>query len=67
MTANIEVLVLWNKIRLALKKNRDFIFFSSEDPSSCNYKFNNALQALAESGIEADETYCFFDAIFEIN
>ena len=60
--ANIQTILLWNKIRAVIDKHQSELFDQ-------NQTFNTQLAAaiLTHSSIEAEDTYCFFDMIFEIS
>ena len=58
VTCNVPTLVLWNKIRLELSKNREDIFdFGSKN----TLNMYRAVKTLENAGIQAEETFCFFD------
>lgn len=63
VTATVPTLVLWNKIRVTLAAQREDIFELGTKNTLNTYR---AVQALIESGLEAEETFCFFDQLFDI-
>ena len=58
----MPTLILWDKIRVELAKHSVELF---SGPSAFN--FERALKVLMDSNIEAEETLCFFDMIFDIS
>ena len=63
IVANVQTLVFWNKIRAILAGQRDEIF---EIGTKNTLNMSKAVRLLVESGLQADETFCFFDQLFDI-
>ena len=61
--ATVPTLILWNKIRVILAADRDDIF---EIGTKNTLNMYRAVKALVNGGIEAEETFCFFDQLFDI-
>ena len=62
--ANAPVVALWNKIRLELLPHIQTLF---EATGKQTFNEVQALKILVNSQIKAEETYCFFDMIFDIS
>ena len=63
--ASIPVIELWNKIRLILLPLRQTLFFDSMNKKA--FDDAKALSLLVNSDIRSEETFCFFDMIFDIS
>ena len=63
--ASIPVIELWNKIRLILLPHRQTLFFDPMNKKA--FDDAKALNLLVNSDIRPEETFCFFDMIFDIS
>ena len=60
---SVPTLVFWNKIRTELAKHREEVFELGYKNTLNMYR---AVRVLKESGITAEDTFPFFDTLFEI-
>ena len=61
--SDVQTLVFWNKLRVILAKEKDYIF---EIGQKDTLNMTRAIRVLLDSELQADEMFCFFDTLFDI-
>ena len=59
---NMPTLMFWNKLRSILIKQHESVF----DPQTGKLNVPTAIRILRETGLTAQDTFAFFDTLFDI-
>ena len=69
VVSDVPTLLFWNRVRAALSKQNAYIFEQTGPArgTAAVLNMSRAIGVLIDSGIEASDTVCFFDSLFDIS